>query len=253
MNILRRPILTVSLIISVCASPAIAATAEANPKGWLLNQKHSANGEQKIYVFPQRLRIENTQLGLTIVGDAQTGKVWLFNDRRKLSCCVNWDKFEHNFAQIMQMGGESLPHFKWVKAKNSKGPTVAGLTTTTFISSDEKLYFGGGGGGFIAGGGKKIRVDYTIYIAEKIQTSPRMLKVLAEMQTAPNLGGVPLQEISHYSDNNKERIFLRTRSAEQIPDDKKLWEIPKYKQVATQNDVASVTDAGFLEDMVGKW
>jgi hypothetical protein len=253
LNILRLPIFSVALIISVYAPSSIAATTDANPKGWLLNQKHTANGEQTIYVFPQRLRIENKHLGLTIVGDAQTGKVWLFNDNRKLSCCVNWNKFEHNFAKIMQMGGESLPHFKWVKPKDPKGPTVAGLTTTKFISSDEKLYFGGGGGGFISGGGKKIRVDYTIYVADKIQTSPRMLKVLAEMQTAPNLGGIPLQEISHYSDTNKKRMFLRTLSAKQIPNDKKLWEIPKYKQVAKQNDVASVTDAGFLEDMVSEW
>ena len=221
--------------------------------GWMLKQKHGANGEQVIYVFPQHLRIENTQLGLTIVGDAQTGKVWLFNDRRKLSCCVNWDKFEHSFAKIMQMGGESLPHLNWSKAKNSKGPTIAGLPTTKYVTTDEKLYFGGGGGGFISGGGKKVIIDYTIFVANKIETSPKLLKVLSEMQTTPTLKGVPLQEISFYNDNKKERIFLRTLSAKQIPDDKKLWNIPKYKQVATQNDVASVTDTGFLEDMVGKW
>lgn len=241
------------LIISAFCLCENAGIAAPTLSGWVLKQKHSANGEQVIYIFPQRLRIENLQLGLTIVGDAQTGKVWLFNNNRKLSCCVNWDKFEHNFAKIMQMGGESLPHFKWTKAKDPKGPVVAGLATTRFVSSDEKLYFGGGGGGFISGGGKKIRVDYTIYAADKIQTSPRMHKVLAEMQTTPNLGSVPLEEISHYSDNNKNRTFLRTLSAKQIPDEKKLWEIPNYKQVATQNDVASVTDAGFLEDMVGKW
>lgn len=120
------------------------------------------------------------------------------------------------------------------------------------MAVDEKLYFGGGGGGFISGPARKVLVDYTIYTASKIVTAPKLLKVLAEMQTTPVLSGVPLQQMSLY-DKKRERIFLNTREAKQISEDKKLWVIPKYKQVSTLAQVTSLTDSGVLEDMMGKW
>jgi len=253
LNIFRLSILIASLIASAFHSPAIAATTEANSKGWLLKQKHCANGEQRVYILPQHLRVENVHLGTTVIADAQTGKVWLFSDERKISCCVNWDKFEHSFSKIMQIGGESLPQLKWNRAKDSKGPVIAGFPTTKYVTSDEKMYFGGGGGGFLSGGGRKVMVDCTIYATNNITTSPKILKVLSEMQTTPVLSGVPLQEISFYRDRKKTKTYLNTLSATQITDDKKFWAIPKYKQVATPNQVTSVTDGGLLEDMVSKW
>lgn len=249
---LRLPLLTISLIIGGFSAPRVESAPAQISSGWLLRQTHSANGEQRVYVFPEHLRIENLHLGTTVVADARTGKAWVFNDQRKVCCCVNWDKFEHSFAKIMQLGGESLPHLKWTQVKDKKNTVIAGLPTNKFMAVDEKLYFGGGGGGFISGAGKMVLIDYTIYTASKIVTSPKLLKVLADMQTTPVLSGVPLQQMSLY-DKKRERIFLNTREAKQIPEDKKLWLIPKYKQVSTLAQVNSLTDSGLLEDMMGKW
>lgn len=239
-------------VITTTLNSAFAATTQES-KGWLLKQQHTANGQQNVYVFPEHLRIENVDIGHTVIADAKSGKVWLFSDERKVQCCVNWDKFEHTFSKIMQIGGENISKMQWTKAKDSKGPLTAGLETTKYVSSEEKLYFGGGrSGGFISGGGRKIKVDCTLYIADKIKTSPRLIKVFAEMQTTPILGGIPLQEMSFYHSRNKEKVYLKTLSAKQISDDPKLWAIPKYKLVDKPQQVTSVTDSDLIEDMIGK-
>ncbi len=228
--------------------------AEAAPafKGWLLTQKHSANGNQRIYVFPERLRIENIDLGNTLIADSQTGKVWVFNDTRKILCCDRWDRFEHSFSKMMSVGGESIAKLKWSKAKNPSNTLVAGLATNCYKAYDEKLYFKGGGGGYVSGDSRMIDVEHTMYLANKIRTSPKLVKVLSEMQTAPILDGVPLKQTSYFTQHKKLRVFLDTRDAKEIGDDKKFWAIPKYKLVPTVADVANVTDRGFLEDVMGK-
>lgn len=226
--------------------------APAHVKGWLLTQRHSANGIQQIYVFPERLRVENKDLGHTLIADAKTGKVWVFNDTRKISCCVNWDRFEHSFSQMMSVGGENISKLKWSRTKDSKRTAVAGLPTNCYKAYDEKLYFKRGNGSFIAGSGHMIDVEYTLYVASKIKTSPRLVKVFSEMQTAPTLDGLPLKQTSYFRQHNKLRRFLDTLAAKEISDDKKFWAVPKYKVVPTIADVANITDRSFLEDVMGK-
>lgn len=235
----------------ICAQQT-AVAAPASVKGWLLTQRHSANGIQKIYVFPERLRVENRDLGHNLIADAKTGKVWVFNDTRKISCCVNWDRFQHSFSKMMSVGGEDISKLKWTRAKDPKKTVVAGLATNCYKAYDEKLYFKKGTGGFVAGSSRMIDVEYTLYVASKIKTSPRLVKVFSEMQTAPTLDGLPLKQTSLFTQHNKLRGFLDTLAAKEISDDKKFWAVPKYKQVPTVADVANVTDRGFLEDVMGK-
>ncbi len=252
MNSLRLPFLIVLLI--GCAITA-GVSAAANPPvstGWRLTQKHSANGRQNIYVFPERLRVENVDLGYCLIADAQTGKVWVFNDSRKISCSVNWDKFEHSFAKFMSVGGENIAKLKWSRAKDPKKTAIFGLATHCFKAHDDKLYFRGGGGGFVSGGSRVINVEHTMYLADKIKTSPKLIKVFSEMQTVPVLDAVPLKETSFYAEHNKLKTYLDTLAVKEIGDDKKLWTLPKYQQMPKVADVVNVTDKGFLEDIMGK-
>ena len=244
--------LLIVFLISCGFSADNAALAAPSATGWLLSQKHTANGRQLVYVFPEKLRVENVKMGYTLVADAPSGKVWIFNDQRRIMCCVPWDKFEHSFSKMMEIGGENISKLKWAKAKDPKNTVSSGLKTHCFKATDEKLYFKGGGGGFVSGGSRMVKVDYTIYVAEKITTSPKLLKVLAEMQTSPVLDGVPLREESFFNDYRKQRVFLETQEAKQIPDDKKLWDIPKYRQVRTVTEVTNMTDQTFIEDILGK-
>lgn len=230
-------------------------SAAANPpvsKGWLLTQRHSANGIQQIYIFPQRLRVENKDLGNCLIADAQSGKVWVFNDTRKIICCVNWDQFQHTFSKMMSVSGESIAKLKWSKAKDQKKIVLAGLATNCYKAYDEKLYFKGGRAGYVSGDSRMIDVEHTMYVASKIRISPKLLKVLSEMQTAPALDGVPLKQSSFFTQHKKLRVFLDTLAAKEIGDDKKFWTVPKYKQMPTVADVANVTDRSFLEDIIGK-
>jgi hypothetical protein len=247
-----RTLIAFTVSCSISAGNSTAASAQTGVKGWLLTQNHSANGTQHVYVFPMRLRIENIDLGNTVIADAQTGRVWVFNDSRKILCSVTWDRFEHSFSKIMSVGGESIAKLKWAKASDPKKTVIAGLSTNCYKAYDEKLYFKGGGGGFVSGGSRMIDVEHTMYLASKIKTSPRLVKVFSEMQTAPTLDGVPLKQTSFFRQHSKLKVFLDTLAAKEVGDDKKFWTIPKYKQVPTVADVTNVTDRGFLEDVMGK-
>lgn len=249
MNGFCRFFLPAFLITSLISTPADAAT-KASLKGWMLEQKHAANGHQIIYVFPEKLRVENTDIGNTLIADEQSGKVWVFSDRRKLACCVDWNRFEHSFSKMMQVGGENTSKLSWKLSKEPEKTVVAGLATRAYKASDEKLYFKGGGGGFMSGGSKHVKVSYTSYIAETIPISPRNCKVLAEMQTMAVLGGVPLRGTLHRE--GRVRTDLDTISAKQVPNDNKLWAVPKYKLAASVGDVTNVTDEGFIQDLLGK-
>ncbi len=252
MNSFRLRLLFVFLTgCSITAGVCGTATPPVST-GWLLTQKHNANGNQRVYVFPQHLRVENLDLGHTVIADAQTGKVWIFNDTRKISCCVNWDKFEHSFSKFMSVGGENLAKLKWTRTKDPKNTVLAGLPTNCFKAFDEKLYFKGGGGGFVAGGSRMINVEHTLFLASKIKTSPKLIKVFSEIQTGPTLDGIPLKQTSFFAQHNKLKTFLDTLTAKEISNDKKFWTIPKYKEVPTIADVANVTDKGFIEDLIGK-
>jgi hypothetical protein len=242
----------IAFVVACGISANNSVAAAPTGKGWQLTQKHSANGTQRIFVFPQHLRIENLDLGNTVIADGDTGKVWIFNDTRKISCCVNWDKFEHSFSKFMSVGGENVGKLKWTKTKDPKKTVIAGLDTSCYKAFDEKLYFKGGGGGFVAGGSRMINVEHTLYLASKIKTSPKLIKVLSEMQTGPTLDGIPLKQTSFFAQHNKLKVFLDTLTAKEISDDKKFWTIPKYKVVPTIADVANVTDKGFIEDLIGK-
>lgn len=248
-----RPPLLIALLL-FCGSST--TRVESNPaqvsSGWLLVQRHKANGEQLVYVFPEKLRVENTSAGNTLIADGNTGKVWIFSDSRKVICCVPWDKYEHSFSQIMQMGGENLTKFKWGPAKDPNKTVVAHQTTKCYKAMEDKLLFKGGGGGFVSGGTKRVFATYTLYISDKIRIAPKLVKVLSQLQTVPTLDGVPLREESRFSDSLKVRTYLNTISAKQIPDDKKYWQIPKYRQVARVSDVTSMTDTVFIEDLLGK-
>jgi len=252
LNSFRLPLFIVSLIVcSVSAPRAESAPAQAS-SGWLLAQRHKANGDQLVYVFPEKLRVENTSAGNTLIADANTGNVWIFSDAKKVICTLPWDKYEHSFSQIMQIGGENLTKFKWGPAKDPNKTVIASQTTKCYKAMEDKLLFKGGGVGFVSGGTKRVFATYTLYTSDKIRIAPKLVKVLSQLQTLPTMDGVPLREESRFSDSMKVRAYLNTTSTKQIPDDKKYWQIPKYRQVARVSDVTSVTDTVFIEDLLGK-
>lgn len=248
----RPPLLIALLLFCGGSTTRVESTPAQVSSGWLLVQRHKANGDQLVYVFPEKLRVENTSAGNTLIADANTGKVWIFSDSRKVICSVPWDKYEHSFSQIMQMGGENLTKFKWAPAKDPNKTVIATQTTKCYKAMEDKLLFKGGGGGFVSGGTKRVFVTYTLYTSDKIRIAPKLVKVLSQLQTVPTLDGVPLREESRFSDSLKVRAYLNTVSTKQISDDKKYWQIPKYRQVARVSDVTSMTDTVFIEDLLGK-
>ena len=201
-------------------------------------------------------RQENPNLGYTVVADADSGNVWTFNDARKMVCCLKWDRFEHNFSNLLDLGGENMARMKWSPAKEKKGPVILGLETETYEAKGDRFTFKGSGGrgGFISGGGKTENIDFTVYTARKIVTNSKLLKVLCQMETIPIMGGVPLRQTSYYPNRNPKilRVRFDTSAARKISDDKKLWAIPKYKTVVTVTEVASQTDKAFIKDLLGE-
>ncbi len=252
-------VLFVLIALSVAEGALLSMPLQAwcqSEKGWLLTQTHPANGKQKVFVFPSHLRIENPNLGYTVVADADSGNVWTFNDARKMVCCLKWDRFEHNFSNLLDLGGENMARMKWSPAKEKKGPVILGLETETYEAKGDRFTFKGSGGrgGFISGGGKTENIDFTVYTARKIVTNSKLLKVLCQMETIPIMGGVPLRQTSYYPNRNPKilRVRFDTSAARKISDDKKLWAIPKYKTVVTVTEVASQTDKAFIKDLLGE-
>lgn len=249
------PRLKVALVCAVVGFVVLskpAVCANKGELGWLLEQKHNMNGRQRMFISLTKVRVDNLDLGYSLVADVAHSTVSVFHPKKKLRYSTPLEKFSWRLSKaFLYANAEAPPAAKWKKVASGR---TNDLTSDCFRCSEETTYFRGSkvGGGYLAGSKRKATVTYSVFVTNEIATSSALVKVIDELQGVPPLiPGFPLFMKSYYSDTRTTRIPIETKEVKKQKLADSVWYVPSgYKTAKNISEVTS-GDMTFLQDLVG--
>lgn len=237
-----------AITVAITMPPQTGFCAPSNSSCWRLRQNHKLNGKQNLYIGENKWRLENTDLGYTLIADGSKGMIDVFNKNKKLRYRSRFADFNCNAVRLVRVvSGEELKDLSWKRISNKN--SLRRSPQTYFQATTERTCFrGSSSGGFLAGAKYKVHVRYTLAVSNEIKLPGNTAKVLSDFQGAPNLG-IPVQEIIEYSDRSKPTCNLETIEMMHVPMTANLWIAPKeYKETKQIADVVTSGDTSLLED-----
>lgn len=217
--------------------------------GWRLSQAQLFNGNQKVYVFPTRVKIENSDLGYTLIMDEPSAVVDIFNDHKKLRCRVPLNKFHSSVASTLSVAGECPAGLPWVKTRAPQPKDLANVPGTWYLATEAKnLFAGSEHGGYLAGAKRVEHAKHMLFVSSAVVVAPALNKIFCELQGEPRLDGFPLLQFVHFVETGRSKYWLQTTRADKIRFDQVDWKIPDYKE-GSQLDVLTSKESRILEEL----
>ncbi len=217
-----------------------------------LKQKHGFNGNQRLCVGKNMWRLDNPDLGYTVVANDVSGKITVFSVKKKLRFDAPLKDFNCQTVKLFKIAaGESLNEMKWNRIGKRELPDTG--KTTCFQATETRTCFRGSqSGGFLSGSKYQVKVKYTVWISDDILVSKQLSRILAEFQGTPDLGGVPVKRITEYSDRDKPTINLETTLIGRERLSAVTWKTPAlFSSAHKLADVINTTDESVLQDLIG--
>lgn len=233
----------VLLLALATAHQTVGATA----KCWRLEQKHKLNGRQILLIGDNKWRLENRDLGYTLIADGPKAVVYAFNKNKNLRCSSSFADFNCSAVRLVRVvSGEELKDLTW-KPIPHKGS--ARHPNSYYQATAERTCFKGSkSGGFLAGAKYSVKVRYTLAVSNEIKLPANVAKVLADFQGTPAFG-VPTQEIFEAADRGAPTSNLETVDIKRIADSQSIWTVPGgYKETKQIADVVTSGDTTLFED-----
>ena len=219
---------------------------------YFLKQKHGFNGNQNLYFGKNKWRLDNPDLGYSIIADGESGKISLFNLKKKLRFESPLKDFNCHTAKLCRIvAGENLSELKWRRIGDSKLPEFA--RSVRYQATETRTYFRGSqSGGYLSGSKYFVKVKYTVWIDHETSIPKQLSRILAEFQGTPDLGGVPVKQITEYSDKANPRSNLETLLVRRERSGAEIWRTPEScSRTSKLADVVSTTDESMLKDLIG--
>ncbi len=249
----RKPICQSCLFTVVLVLMGFSQICRAGQTGdYFLKQKHGFNGNQSLYIGKNMWRLDNPDLGYSLIAFGGSGKVSVFNLKKKLRFDSPLKTFSCQTTKLFRIAaGENLNAMKWQRAEK-KEMTGTGKSTC-FNAKEVRTYFRGSqSGGFLSGDKYHVEVRYRVWISDDIAVSRPLSRILADFQGTPDLGGIPLKEITEYSDRKEQKLNLETVELRRERFSDATWQVPVNCTFAKElADVISTTDKSELEDLIG--
>lgn len=234
-----------------CGQPSIAA-GPAKIDGWKFSQKHNINGRQNIFICKKAVRIDNLDLGYSMIADATAGTVVLFNSNKKLRHTKRLNEFAHQLARPFMYASSDIPP---VSGWKKNGITSAGNIKAEWYRTEEGTTFFAGNrksGGFLAGPKREATETHDLLICRETGVAPVLSKFLSEFQCTPDIGGVPFELRTKYSDSKNVRVIFHTVGTSHDKFDSNTWSVPpQCKETSNESSVTS-GDGSLLEEIVGQ-
>ncbi len=220
--------------------------------GWMIQQKHIMNGRQRLLITPTKLRVDNLELGYSLIADSKLSTISAFNSKRGLRFSMPIEKFRWRLAKAFLYANAEAPEVSmWKKVESVK---IQNTLADCFRCSEETTYFKGSkvGGGFLAGAKRKATITYSLFVTKEIPIAPVLMRVIDELEGVPQFSGVPLFMKSFYGDTRTNRIPFETTEIRRQKFKSSIWTVPN--QYKTAKDISEITsgDMGFLQDLVNE-
>lgn len=236
----------IALLVAWC-NPGLGADSV---DGWMLVQEHAVNGKQVLYIAPHSLRIDNMNIGYTVIADSKTQTIDFFNDRRKLRYKAPLKSFNYELVKMVRsMLGDDPTAVQWKKVKDG---SVGNLGVKCYEASDTSTTFSGSrNGGYLAGAKHVATVHFSLSVSKDILTTKEFSRLVAELEGTPDLGGIPIRQFCTFSDSAAVRTNLETTEGKHIAIDTTKWQVPTgYKQANKLSEIMSLEIPG-VEDLLG--
>lgn len=245
---LQSCLLTIGLLLLSASQTCLASQSS----DYLLKQKHGFNGIQNLYIGKNKWRLDNVDLRYSIIANGESGKISVFNLEKKLRFESPLRDFHCQTAKLCRIvSGENLKEMKWSRIGDSQLPESG--KNLLFQTTETRTYFHGSqSGGFLSGSKYFVKVKYTVWISSEISISKQLSRILAEFQGTPDLGGVPIKQITEYSDKANPRTNLETILVKRERHRAEIWRTPELcLQTRKLADVVNTTDESMLKDLIG--
>ena len=220
-----------------------------NCVGWKLVQKQIFNGHQTIYLFPATIKIENHDLGYTLILDSGKNTANIFSNSKKLRCSIPIEKFHNSVASTLSIAGECPAGLPWSKTGGPRLKEFGDLSGRWYSADEAKNIFAGSKhGGYLAGARRIEHVQHLLFVTNSIVVDPALKKIICQLQGEPQLGGVSLMQYSRCKENGKTVNWLTTEHVEKVKWSQVDWKIPAFK-VADQSEIISSGESNMIEDL----
>src|SRR5262249_4312030 len=161
----------------------------------MLVQKHAVNGQEVCYIAPGLLRIENQNIGYTVIADAKAETISFFHDKKKL--CFKKRLKDFNYQQVKLIGAimsEDSAAMRWHKSEDT---SLGNQRVSLYKASETRVSFSGSrvGGGYLAGAKRNVLVNLNLYVSKDIVVPKELSRAYAELQGTPDVGGIAIQQI----------------------------------------------------------
>lgn len=224
--------------------------AETAESGWVISQKHKMNGRQDLLICPTKIRIDNIDLGYSVIADANSKSVTVFN----ASKCVRFrqpiDRIVSKIARASIYINIEIPLITaWTKITEQR---ISGMRSECY-SCDEKAskFSGQGRGGYLAGKKRSVIVTHTVWFNKEIPIAKSLSTVVSDLQGAPHLGGIALRMQSQSTNLEAPTLQFDTiRIARQKISSKQFVVPANFKDAKHISEVTS-GDSALLEELLG--
>lgn len=224
--------------------------AETAELGWFVSQKHKMNGRQDLFICPTKIRIDDVDLGYSVIADSNSKALTVINSSKRVRFRQPLDRIVSKIARAsIYINIEIPPTAAWKKCDE---PRVSGPRMACYTCDEKGNEFSGQGrGGYLAGKKRKLNVRHTVWFSEDIQIFKSLSNVIGDMQGSPHLGGVPLRMQSQTSDLEPPVLQFDTLRASRQKISSKQFIIPaNFKDAKHISEVTS-GDSGLLEELLG--
>lgn len=208
------------------------------------------NGRQEMFICAKKIRIDNLDLGYSVIADADSKSLTVINIPKRLRFRQPIDRIVSKIGRASIYANIETPALSaWKRCKDEQ---LIGFKGVCYCCVEKTSEFSGRGrGGYLSGKRTPLTVTHVIIYDMEIPLSKSLSNVINDFQGTPQLGGVPIKMQNQYSDNSPTIVQFDTLKMSRQKHSAKLFAIdPSYKE-AKQITQVTTGDSSLLEELLG--